>query len=100
MSLTPWAIDEDTGDWVQLLALNGISGCGMWRIVSENHPTPGHRTAAAAHSGRFTNKRRDLGLRSGWSTVDPQVGWSALLDRQNEPRSGDPPTMMVTPKGT
>lgn len=39
--LSPWVIQDD-GERIRAPALQGISGCGIWRMVSERHPTPGH----------------------------------------------------------
>lgn len=42
LSFTPHWVVEDNGDSVRPPAMLGISGCGIWRMVGEQHPTPGH----------------------------------------------------------
>lgn len=41
LAYTGQVIDEN-GELARAPALLGISGCGIWRMVGEDHPTPGH----------------------------------------------------------
>ncbi len=55
LSYTRMVIDE-RGDLARPPPLEGVSGCGIWRVVGEHHPTPGHwdvtsiRLAGIEHS--------------------------------------------------
>jgi len=42
LSFTSQWVIEDSGERVRAPALPGISGCGIWRMVAKQHPSPGH----------------------------------------------------------